>query len=730
MRQSDSVFPMRTVVGIDLGTTSSRIAVMRGGVPVIIENLEGEGTTPSHVAITGEGTWSVGKLARRYALKDPTSVFYSVKRLLGRKYDDPVVQQCRASAPYNIVRAANGDAWLEAHGETFPPAEISALMLRKLKASAEAYLGEPVTDAVIAVPAYFDDVQRQATRDAASIAGLRARRLVSEPNLASLAYDLGNKNDQTIAVYDLGGGTFDITIVEITHIEGDKSFDVLATNGDTFLGGEDFDFRLMQHLARDFKKQTGIDVTRDAIAMQRLKEAAEQAKIELSSVESARVDLPFLAADESGARHFMTEISRATFEGLIVDLVDRTIDLCVQAEKEAARPHSQVEKIVLVGGSTRIPMIQARLHEQFGLEPYGQLRREDAVALGAAIQAGVLDGTVRDVLLLDVLPISVGIETAGGVFTKLIDRNTTIPFVAAKVFSTASDNQPSVSIRVFQGERGLVADNTLIGEFELGGIPPARKGMPQIEVEFFIDANGILQVFAKNKGTGEEQAVTINVSSGLEEQDISRMAARVWAPAELRAGTTGDLDSAETGLEVLVPAADAASATVHDDRKAEEDAPAPDRIPRVFISYAHEDEEWCRSIETSLSLLVRTQRIELWTDRKTETGEYWEDRIYSEIEIADFAILVISKSFLDSDFILEQELPRIFAEKERRYLRVLPVMSGHCPVKLHKDLSKFQFFNELSQPLDSLTGSDCDKMLTQFALKLASLIDTPQGRRV
>jgi molecular chaperone DnaK len=510
---------MGKVIGIDLGTTNSCVAVMDGKNARIIENAEGMRTTPSVVAFTSDGERLVGQPARRQAVTNPTNTIFAVKRLIGRRYDDPVVEKDKGLVPYKIVRASNGDAWVEAEGKTYSPSQISAFILQKMKETAEANLGEKVTQAVITVPAYFNDAQRQATKDAGKIAGLEVLRIINEPTAAALAYGLEKKKQSKIAVYDLGGGTFDISILDI----GDGVFEVKSTNGDTFLGGEDFDMRLVNYLADEFQREQGIDLRKDKLALQRLKEAAEKAKIELSTTTQTEINLPFITADATGPKHLQVKLTRAKFESLVDDLIQKTIEPCLNALKDAGLTAKDINEVVLVGGMTRMPKIQETVQKIFGKEPHKGVNPDEVVAIGAAIQAGVLQGDVKDVLLLDVTPLSLGIETLGGVFTRLIERNTTVPAKKSQVFSTAEDNQSAVTIRVFQGEREMAADNKLLGQFDLMGIPPAPRGMPQIEVTFDIDANGIVNVSAKDKATGKEQRIQIQASGGLSEADIERM---------------------------------------------------------------------------------------------------------------------------------------------------------------------------------------------------------------
>ncbi len=554
---------MGKIIGIDLGTTNSCVAILEGGKAKVIENAEGARTTPSVVAYTDEGEILVGQSAKRQAVTNPTNTLFAIKRLIGRRFEDDVVQKDIKMVPYKIAKADNGDAWVEVKDKKMAPPQVSAEVLKKMKKTAEDYLGEKVTEAVITVPAYFNDSQRQATKDAGRIAGLEVRRIINEPTAAALAYGLDRtgKGDRVVAVYDLGGGTFDISIIEIADVDGETQFEVLSTNGDTFLGGEDFDLRLIDYLAESFKKDNGLDLKGDPLAMQRLKEAAEKAKIELSSSQQTEVNLPYITADASGPKHLVVKLTRAKLESLVESLVEQSLEPVRTALADAGKSAKDIDEIILVGGQTRMPMVQLRVSEFFGKEPRKDVNPDEAVAIGAALQGAVLSGDVKDVLLLDVTPLTLGIETMGGVATPLIEKNTTIPTKKSQVFSTADDNQTAVTIHVVQGERKQAAQNKSLGRFDLTEIPPAPRGMPQIEVSFDIDANGILNVSAKDKATGREQSIVIKASSGLSEDEINKMVQDAEANAE-----------ADRKFEELVQARNQADGLAHAARKTLEEA--------------------------------------------------------------------------------------------------------------------------------------------------------------
>ncbi len=592
---------MAKIIGIDLGTTNSCVAIMEGGKPKVIENSEGARTTPSVVAFTDDGEVLVGASAKRQAVTNAKNTIYAVKRLIGRKFDEKETQKDIKLMPYKIARADNGDAWIEVRGKKISPQEVSAHILRKMKKTAEDYLGEEVKDAVITVPAYFNDSQRQATKDAGRIAGLDVKRIINEPTAGALAFgeDKIAKKDQKIAVYDLGGGTFDISIIEIADVEGEKQFEVLSTNGDTFLGGEDFDQRLIDYIVSEFKKDQGVDLSKDVLALQRLKESAEKAKIELSSSQQTEINLPYITADQSGPRHLNMKITRAKFESLVDDLIEKTIAPCGIAIKDAGISAKDIQDVILVGGQTRMPKVIDKVREFFGKEPRKDVNPDEAVAIGAAIQAGVLKGDVKDVLLLDVTPLSLGIETLGGVMTKLIQKNTTIPTKAQQVFSTADDNQNAVTIHVLQGERDMAGGNKSLGQFNLTDIPPAPRGMPQIEVTFDIDANGILHVTAKDKATGKETKIKIQASSGLTEAEIQRMVKDAEAHAEEDRKT----------LE-LVNARNQAEALVHSVRKSLKDyGDKLDAAEKEKIEAAIKDAEGVLKSEDKAEIDAKSQAL-------------------------------------------------------------------------------------------------------------------------
>jgi len=591
---------MGTIIGIDLGTTNSCVAVMEGGKPRVIENAEGDRTTPSIVAFADDGEVVVGQPAKRQAVTNPKNTLYAVKRLIGRRFDEEAVQKDIELVPYKIIKAENGDAWVEAAGKGMAPPEVAARVLMKMKQTAEEYLGDTVTEAVITVPAYFNDSQRQATKDAGRIAGLEVKRIINEPTAAALAYGMDKqRGNKTVAVYDLGGGTFDISIIEIAEVDGEHQFEVLSTNGDTFLGGEDFDNRMIDYLSDEFKKESGIDLHSDPLALQRLKEAAEKAKIELSSTQQTDVNLPYITADSSGPKHLNIKITRAKLESLVEDLVQRTIEPCKIALKDAGLSASEIQDVIMVGGQTRMPKVQETVKDFFGKEPRKDVNPDEAVAVGAAIQGGVLGGQVKDVLLLDVTPLSLGIETLGGVMTKLIDKNTTIPTKAQQVFSTADDNQTAVTVHVMQGEREIAKTNKSLGRFDLADIPPAPRGVPQIEVIFDIDANGIMNVSAQDKATGKQQSIVIKASSGLSDEEIETMVRDAEEHAEEDAKLRGLIDKRNQG-EQLIHAAEKSMTDLADQMDEGEKADIDAKIAGLREAIAGDDEE---AIDVKLAAL-------------------------------------------------------------------------------------------------------------------------------
>jgi molecular chaperone DnaK len=638
---------MGRIIGIDLGTTNSCVAIMDGGKARVIENAEGDRTTPSIIAFTKDGETLVGQPAKRQSVTNPRNTLFAIKRLIGRQFDDEVVQKDIKMVPYGIVKADNGDAWVSVNDEKMSPPQISAQVLKKMKKTAEDFLGEPVTEAVVTVPAYFNDSQRQATKDAGKIAGLEVKRIINEPTAAALAYGMDKKGgDSTIAVFDLGGGTFDISIIEIAETDGEHTFEVLSTNGDTFLGGEDFDLRLIEYLAGEFKKESGMDLHNDPLALQRLKEAAEKAKIELSSAQQTEINLPYITADASGPKHLVQKLTRAKFESLVEGLVDRTMGPLKQALQDAGLDISKIDDVILVGGQTRMPLVQKKVADFFGKEARRDVNPDEAVAMGAAIQAAVLSGEVTDVLLLDVTPLSLGIETMGGVASVLIEKNTTIPTKKTQVFSTADDNQTAVTIHVVQGERKQAAQNKSLGKFDLSDIPPSPRGMPQIEVAFDLDANGILNVSAKDKATGKEQSIIIKASSGLSDEEIEKMIKDAEANA-----------ADDQKFEKLVTVRNSADGLVHATRKTVEEA--GDKIE------AGEKE----SIEAAISALEEAiksddvDEIEAKTKTLTEASAGMAEKMYADAQAAEQTESADQTSSADNDDAVDAEFEEVKEDK-------------------------------------------------------------------
>jgi len=638
---------MGRIIGIDLGTTNSCVAIMDGGKAKVLENAEGDRTTPSIIAFTKDGETLVGQPAKRQAVTNPRNTLFAIKRLIGRQFDDDVVQKDIKMVPYGIVKADNGDAWVSVNGEKMSPPQISAQVLKKMKKTAEDYLGEPVTEAVVTVPAYFNDAQRQATKDAGKIAGLEVKRIINEPTAAALAYGMDKKGgDSTIAVFDLGGGTFDISIIEIADTDGEHTFEVLSTNGDTFLGGEDFDLRLIDYLADEFKKESGMDLHNDPLALQRLKEAAEKAKIELSSAQQTEINLPYITADASGPKHLVQKLTRAKFESLVEGLVDRTMGPLKQALQDAGLDISKIDDVILVGGQTRMPLVQKKVADFFGKEARRDVNPDEAVAMGAAIQAAVLSGEVTDVLLLDVTPLSLGIETMGGVASVLIEKNTTIPTKKTQVFSTADDNQTAVTIHVVQGERKQAAQNKSLGRFDLSDIPPSPRGMPQIEVAFDLDANGILNVSAKDKATGKEQSIIIKASSGLSDEEIEKMIKDAEANA-----------ADDQKFEKLVTVRNSADGLVHATRKTVEEA--GDKIEAG-------EKESIEAAITALEAAVKSDNvdeIEAKTKVLTEASAGMAEKMYADAQAAEQTESAEQTSSADNDDAVDAEFEEVKEDK-------------------------------------------------------------------